>query len=206
MPLKCGKISLGPWRHARPSLATARLFFRAASASPPEADGESHPHSADRAGAPEAGNATAKAKAAQNRLSATKAWLTPTWMQLIEADGGPRRGIGYIFDSTLGYPGEGPFPPPPHRRDVRPGLRLWSTARPVRAPPAPNVIPARIPGDLGVPAKRAHGNNDTSLGRWLHSLRTHKARDSSKTGSSRRHDSSVSSRDVAPNLPHSPGV
>ena len=125
-------------------------------------------------------------------------------MPLIEADGGPRRGLGYIFDSTLGYPGEGPFPPPPHRRDVRPGLRLWSTARPVRAPPAPNVIPARIPGDLGVPAKRAHGNNDTSLGRWLHSLRTHKARDSSKTGSSRRHDSSVSSRDVAPKPPSQP--
>jgi hypothetical protein len=96
------------------------------------ADRESHPHIADREGAPEARNAPARARAATNRPRKTKARLTPTWTLISEADGGPRTGLGYIFDSTLGYPGKGPSPTPLHKRDVRPGLRLWSTARPVR--------------------------------------------------------------------------
>jgi hypothetical protein len=112
-------------------------------------------------------------------------------------------GRGYLFDATLGYPGEGPSPTPQHRRDVRPALRLWSTRRPDRAPVATSIIPAFSPGGQA-PVKIQHGNSDTGLGRWLYAARTHQSQDSPQTGHSRRHLPISLPHYVAPTLPSPP--
>jgi hypothetical protein len=83
---------------------------------------------------------------------------------------GPRIGLGYPFDSTLGYPGEGPSRYPHMRRGERPSLRLWSTrGRPM---PSSDAVSTRLVFDDVPPLKKAaHGNSDTRLGQWLQASR-----------------------------------
>ena len=111
-----------------------------------------------------------------------------------------RRGLGYLFDSTLGYPGEGPSHIPPHRREIRPALRLWSTRRPVRASSESHQTPPVL-NDGQAPVKRDHGNSDTGLGRWLHAARSHHRQYSAQTDNTRRRPTPNSSRDIAPSSP-----
>ncbi len=83
---------------------------------------------------------------------------------------GPRTGLGYPFDSTLGYPGEGPSRYPHMRRGERPSLHLWSTRE--RSTPSADAVSTRLVFDAAPPPqKAAHGNNDTRLGQWLHASR-----------------------------------
>ena len=84
-------------------------------------------------------------------------------------------GLGFLFDSTMGYPGEGPSHSPNTRHGFRPSLRLWSSKRPSTALVARNTISLDVPGRQP-PSKTAHGNSDTSLGRWLHAARTSTSR------------------------------
>ncbi len=82
----------------------------------------------------------------------------------------PLTGLGYPFDATLGYPGEGPSHNPPTRRGVRPSLRLWSTRRSQTT----SVDSLRIRLDFdGNSTKTTFGNSDTRLGQWLHASRHH---------------------------------
>ena len=87
----------------------------------------------------------------------------------------PRMGLGFCFDSTLGYPGEGPSHSPNTRRGFRPSLRLWSSKR-----SSPTLVDHTLSSLDALrrqpPAKLAHGNSDTSLGRWLHAARTSESR------------------------------
>jgi hypothetical protein len=84
---------------------------------------------------------------------------------------GPRTGLWYQFDATLGYPGEGPSHSLFTRRGTRPSLRVWSTKRPKRHV----VDPIRVRLDFNpipLATKVDHGNSDTRLGRWLQSSRS----------------------------------
>ena len=80
-------------------------------------------------------------------------------------------GLGFLFDSTLGYPGEGPSHSPNTRRGFRPSLRLWSSKRSSPTLVGSSLSSLDVPGQQP-PSKIAHGNSDTSLGRWLHAART----------------------------------
>jgi hypothetical protein len=153
---------LGRWKHAKLSLVIVPLFFRTASASPQEADGDSPPHIADRDVL-----RNAPAKAAIRLLLGTRARRMPTLTPTNKSGHGPRMGLGYTFDSTLGYPGEGPSPSPHYRRGT---LRIWSTKRLHTTLVDPVPIPSNLHGDRA-PLKTTHGNSDTSLGRWLHTVR-----------------------------------
>ena len=90
-------------------------------------------------------------------------------------------GLGYLFDSTLGYPGEGPSHPPHTRRGTRPSLRLWSTKRPYPTLVDP-VCTRLVFGTAPVPVVRKPGNLDTSLGRWLQTARTSSPRKHTRCG------------------------
>jgi hypothetical protein len=121
-----------------------------------------------------------------------------------KAGRGLHRGLGYLFDSTLGYPGEDPSNSiPPHRRDVRPALRLWSTRRPVRDPVDPGNTQIVIP-DGKTSRKIDHGNSDTGLGRWLHAACSRSQQDHAQTGNSRRRLIPNSPRHIAPDSPSLP--
>jgi hypothetical protein len=89
---------------------------------------------------------------------------------------GPHIGLGYLFDSTLGFPGEGPSRYPHMRRGERPSLRLWSTRE--RPTTSSDVVRTRLDFDAVSPLKKAaHGNSDTRLGQWLQSSRCKSATD-----------------------------
>ena len=89
-----------------------------------------------------------------------------------KAGHGPRTGLGYSFDATLGYPGEGPSHSPPLRRCSRPSLRLWSTKRPHAMDPLRVRLEFSASAVDPLPSKTVHGNSDTRLGQWLHNART----------------------------------
>jgi hypothetical protein len=83
---------------------------------------------------------------------------------------GPRIGLGYPFDSTLGYPGEGPSRYPHTRREERPSLRIWSTRG--RPTSSSDAVSTRLVFDDVPPLRKvAHGNSDTRLGQWLQTFR-----------------------------------
>jgi hypothetical protein len=92
-----------------------------------------------------------------------------------KADRAPLMGLGLLFDSTLGYPGEGPSHSPNTRREFRPSLRLWSSKRPSTTLVEHNLSSLDVAGRQPA-SKIAHGNSDTSLGRWLHAAQTSKSR------------------------------
>ncbi len=102
-----------------------------------------------------------------------------------KAGHGPRTGLGYQFDATLEYPGEGPSHSPFTRRGTKPSLRVWSTKRLGRQV----VDPTRVQLDfspIAMVSKSAHGNSDTRLGRWLHSVRFPPSTDLSPASDPRR--------------------
>jgi hypothetical protein len=129
-----------------------------------------------RGRAPAARVAPAKARDRENESNGTRNRLTlvPT-LPMNKAGRAPRMGLGFLFDSTMGYPGEGPSHSPNTRRGFRPSRCLWSSKRSsttlVEHNPSSLDVPRRPP-----PSKTAHGNSDTSLGRWLHAARTSKSR------------------------------
>jgi hypothetical protein len=90
-----------------------------------------------------------------------------------EAGHSPLPGLGYTFDATLGYPGEGPSHHPPHSAAVD-SLRI------------------RLDFEHNLP-KTTFGNSDTRLGQWLHASRHQAMTDAttrvtfSNTGFRRRH-------------------
>jgi hypothetical protein len=88
---------------------------------------------------------------------------------------GPRAGLGYLFDSTLGYPGEGPSHPPHTRRGTRPSLRLWSTTR-SRSTVADPICTRLMFDTAQAPVIEKPGNLVTSLGRWLQTARNNSFR------------------------------
>ena len=169
--------SLGPWKHGRLSRAIAILFFRTTSASPPEADNDTPPHQ-ERAGvgAPAARVALAKEKVRIRGSNGTRVRRTPApTLSMNKAGRAPLMGLGFLFDSTLGYPGEGPSHSPHTWRGFRPSLRLWSSKRSSPTLVAHNLSSLDVPGRQP-PSKTTHGNSDTSLGRWLHAARASKSR------------------------------
>jgi hypothetical protein len=98
---------------------------------------------------------------------------------------GPRTGLGYQFDSTMGYPGEGPSHSRFTQQGTRPSLRVWFTKRPGQH----MVDPLRVRLDvspISLAPKLAHGNSDTRLGRWLHSSRSPLSTGLSQADSPRR--------------------
>ncbi len=73
-----------------------------------------------------------RAEAKPRRSNGTPVKTSPRGPLTNKTDHGPRTGLGYQFDATLGYPGEGPSHSPFTRRGTRPSLRVWSTKRPER--------------------------------------------------------------------------
>ncbi len=136
-----------------------------------------------------------RARASPRRSSGTPIRESPTRPMTNKSGHGPRTSLGYQFDSTMGYPGEGPSHSPFTRRGTRPSLRIWSTKRPARH----MVDPLRVRLDVSpipLAPKLAHGNSDTRLGRWLHSSRSPLSTGLSQADSPRR-DNNVE-KDTSP--------
>jgi hypothetical protein len=82
----------------------------------------------------------ARARASPRRSNGTLIRESPTRPRTTKAGHGPRSGLGYQFDATLGYPREGPSHSPFTRRGTKPSLRVWSTKRPERRVADPSRI------------------------------------------------------------------